>query len=725
MADRDRCSDDRSPTTRLSAVFRPTVLALAPLACLLIILYVVFLHRYETFVAPYFPRAFDQLFYLHIVYSAYYSVSDAHSLGSAIRIVGAHVLDFKSLVFPLVSLVMAWIFGPDRTVMASVNFLMLSALAVTAFIVMRTIYSLRAAWLIVGLLLMSDSLYMFPGGLSDMRLDLSGLATFGIFVLMLFKLRTEPSPFNLVSAVLAFILAILTRSITGVYGVCAASLLLLFDVVRRFASDQSTLRLQMRNSLWLWACTVGSFSIFVVLFWHSLSDYYLGHLSSGEVNLRLAENGLRDRSQLPSYYLLSAEKHLGFMSIAFGCIAAIQAVGLLMPGRPRMAAASDILEARGRLANALIVAGAAILAVVVPLSSYSPNPIVIGVVTVPLVCLFVAGQQALSEYLQRESLDKWMTRSVVVVGAGYFVLNQVMGVPGAPQERHLLREHNLMYQQILEDFRQLGGKIAWAVVLEGANSAAFDIFLYESGFADAVPRFAQRDISLFPLGIDEIRSMIENVDAFVAYRDPPPGFDYPSTVSLRDTQAQWQPIVDRDFVVRREVDFNPVRLTYYLRTPRVISLYAPNGLGEIETKSGNAGTDFLLVRKSNEEIERKNGVERLLFWLDRRFAAINVENLRDTAVPATFSMTVAPGPSFVDQTSRTIRLAYGDRQWELRVSADTGWRLEIPLKVPPGRSQITLMALDPLGERLAIPHVPGLFNALVKDIQLRGQGGPN
>ncbi len=84
------------------------------------------------------------------------------------------------------------------------------------------------------------------------------------------------------------------------------------------------------------------------------------------------------------------------------------------------------------------------------------------------------------------------------------------------------------------------------------------------------------------------------------------------------------------------------------------------------------------------------------FWLGQTPVPVELWNGTGRPQPMTFTAEGLPGPCNPDVSKRTVRYALGDCQGSQALSAANGWRLALPLELPPGRSRLTLSVEEPL-----------------------------
>jgi hypothetical protein len=243
-----------------------------------------------------------------------------------------------------------------------------------------------------------------------------------------------------------------------------------------------------------------------------------------------------------------------WFAVTLGALAALLAAARLR-GVPQ-----PLLPATG-LGPALAVVGAAAAGVLVPLSVFSPSPVVIGVLSVPMAALgaaFLAAARAATPWPR-------LARVVVLLplAAGLWTCGRALLLPPvwAPSELPAARAHNELYERIAVDG---GGAIAWMTVSEGANWAAFSVRLYETGRAAQVGLFRHTETQIFAMDAAAALARIAAADGVVIWRDFPPS-PYPAIASLRDARGTWQPVLDREFALRYEFAMSAGTIAYYRR----------------------------------------------------------------------------------------------------------------------------------------------------------------
>jgi hypothetical protein len=89
------------------------------------------------------------------------------------------------------------------------------------------------------------------------------------------------------------------------------------------------------------------------------------------------------------------------------------------------------------------------------------------------------------------------------------------------------------------------------------------------------------------------------------------------------------------------------------------------------------------------------------FWQGGKPITVELWNGTGQAQRVTLLADGAPGPSNPDLSKRTVSWAVGDCRGTQALSAANGWRLSLPLELPPGRSRLALAVEEPATVPLA------------------------
>jgi hypothetical protein len=198
--------------------------------------------------------------------------------------------------------------------------------------------------------------------------------------------------------------------------------------------------------------------------------------------------------------------------------------------------------------------------VLVPLSVFAPSPVVIGVLTVPLAALAAFALAVVGSAVPRPRVARAI--AVLPLAAGLWISARAFVAPPERPAVEIGRAHNALYESIAAD---RGGVIAWMTVSEGANWAAFTVYLYETGRAAEVRQFQHTETAIFAMDADAARRRIAEADGVVVWSRFPTAYPYPAITSLRDTREAWQPLLYRDFALRYEFSVAGGTIAYYRR----------------------------------------------------------------------------------------------------------------------------------------------------------------
>jgi len=672
-----------------------------PLILFLIIGFLVFRQSYATFVAPYYPRFWDQATQISDIYRVYYQLSHFSGAPTGFLAALSTLLSFKGFLFALIAGPLTLLFGPDRSVIAITNFVFLALAILVLFEGMRRVYDKYLAYVAVGLFLTSQSLFLNAGGMQDLRWDLAGLVAFGAVVLMFWQLAVYPGRRTLAIAAGVFAASICTRFITGVYG-----LVLIAAMVAGFA----LLFLVTRSAFWrarlIWS-TVGAvvvaalFGLYVLVFHRDLAAYYLAHLHTGEREMRFDEAGVSGTLGLLRYYGDSFWTHFKFSIMLAGLALAGYGAVLAFNWKACLARAGTQRFFETTTLLSLAVAVAAGAAVLLSLSIYSPSPVVIGVLTIPVVIILsviLSWLQSWGRDLRGQGL---VSLAVFLIGALNFIYQETVFHPWTVEQIQSARAHNDLYRKIYQDHARNGGRIAWLTMEDGTIEPVFNVFLYEAGLSEQIPHFQHSPFTVFALDNAAILRELAWADIVVVWRDfrGRADFSYPIITSLQQDEANWRPVLEREFVRRYGIPVGAGEIDYYSRPVTIETMVAPNGM---------------------EDFRDSRGVDQPRFWLDDRPGVITVRNLTEAPIRALFEADIGPGPSFGDTTTRTLRLVAPGTDQELVLSEARGWHLKVPVTLAPGSSEIQLSAMVPAAAaRVAVPGDSRLMIADLRQPTLR------
>jgi hypothetical protein len=326
-------------------------------------------------VAPYYPRAYDQVQYLTESYLAYEALRDRGLLAGL-----AHTLLEPRVQGWLLQLEAGALFlltGPARLTALDLNLAHLAAfLGVTGTLVRRA-WGVGAALAFIALIVAASSVTRIVGGVFDFRLDFTALCLWGTLLAVL--ALGDPTRLArwryLVGLIVLGELFISVRTIGFLY-------LTALVVILVVAAPREVPRRALLLALAIWSATEAAF---VAQNWRLVRDYYLGgHLLNVEKDVRASELGVGDLvGQLTFYPRSVLVDHLGFTGeVLLATVLATTLLLLAMSGRPRAAQRSI----RWTL---LVLVGA----LVVPLAALTLDPAksdVVGGIALPPLALLVA-----------------------------------------------------------------------------------------------------------------------------------------------------------------------------------------------------------------------------------------------------------------------------------------------------------------------------------------------
>jgi len=533
--------------------------------------YLLFAAYFSVNVTPYHPVAFDQLVTYNVVYDAYFSLRRDGLTSAPAAIAGIQARAFKGWVVPTLGLISTVVFGPHRSSVALVNFafFVCGQLAVWGFV--RAWHGPAAGMLAWGLFLLSGTHYFWAGGLDDLRVDYAGMVVFGVGFLLLVSFVREPSATRFWTCLLAFAAALSTRSITMVYFLgTLALLLLLFSLQYAWGRRDEGHRRRVRLLSLLFAGVLLEVGVFGLLHWRRFAGYYLGLKFGPEDSIRKAEMGASTLRDMLLYYPKSALSHFSpylVVGAVFACYFLLKWVRFrtLTGSAPKP-------RGTGSFWPVLTVFGATALAVYAPLTLYSPSPVVIGVLTIPIVAVLATTLAEGFEWLKPAIGRK--TVAVAVAAAGLANYADAMVRPrflAAVARVEAAAAVNRCFQDLERIARASGESLVvyWMLVHPGFHPLALNVYLYEHGAEALVAKFRPARGRIFQATEAELLENLRRADVAVAYSEMPlgRGFEYPFVQSLRRLEPVWRGYLAREFVRVRSYDIGVGRgsLGLYVR----------------------------------------------------------------------------------------------------------------------------------------------------------------
>jgi hypothetical protein len=519
---------------------------------------ILFRAYFTTYFAPYYPTGRDQVLTYKVIYQAYFSLQDHGLLPTLAGDLELKQAAFKSLLVPLLGLFNALVFGPYRQAIAFVNFgfFIVGQLMVWHYLNRR--YGSAAGLLGSGLFLLSNTHYRMIGGFADLRPDYAGMVVFGGGFLSLLALLERPGGKSLQLYLLSFALALSTRSITGVYLLGAQSLLLFISLswVRlkwheseraRWATRTRFLAMGFFGSL----CEVG---VFALACGNEFWAYYGGHKLTHQDQFVDSRFGVHNVLERFEYFVRSGAGHFH----NFIVLGAVLFIGVLLLGAsghlPREY--KNLRISVRRMTLPVLTFMAVAVAVYGAVTSYSPNGTVVGVLTIPLTIVFTIVVCEQAHWIELSGYVRIVAVIVTILGLANYVEMTV-------KPRRFMRLVRREGETVNQFYRDLQGilesgqnrvLIYWMPRHPGLDPQAFEIYLYEHT-QRALPGSLDYIWSgIFAIDEATLLKYINRADVVVALlqmRHSPGEYEFPISLSIRDLQPVWQPVLERDFSLRQ------------------------------------------------------------------------------------------------------------------------------------------------------------------------------
>lgn len=280
-------------------------------------------------IANYYPTNFDQAAYLPITYKLY---EDILTYGiKPIWMWADNLNGFTTLLFPVQAALSYLFFGASRITALSINFGFFVLLQGFTLKVIKDIsYNHYIAFLILGLLLLTNTIYGDSGSIVDFRMDFIALCLYGITILCVMRSDFfQDRKWSLITALFAILLC-LTRIITFFYilPIFTAFFCYLLIEKKYLAKTNKThfinLRQKSQNILIILTMLLIVMVPLLLKFRKLFHDYYIvGHITGTEKIIRAHLEEVTDWYSNLIYYPNSIiRNHLGclFIFISIFCI---------------------------------------------------------------------------------------------------------------------------------------------------------------------------------------------------------------------------------------------------------------------------------------------------------------------------------------------------------------------------------------------------------------------
>ncbi|MBI5304103.1 MAG: hypothetical protein HY868_18355 [Chloroflexi bacterium] len=524
------------------------------IASVLVVEFLLFCVYFQSNIVPYYPRNWDQLATYRAVYQTYFAVRDGGVSQFFLKDNAIMQGAFKGWVVPFLGLVGTFLLGPQRLSIGLVNlfFFILGQIGLVHFFERR--YGWLAGVLAWGLFLSGTIHNFFAGGIDDLRFDYAGMVIFGLAFLSLVTLLEKPTRRHLLRCAVWVGLGLATRSIIVVYLVGMEMFLFVLLAFQWFRKkDDLFWTNRVRGVASLVALSLLGTGFFLLANGSQLADYYGKLKVTPEDSIRQAEFGINSLKDWLFYYPRSARTHFrGYLNIAALSVPVFFLIWILQRLRGK---ATQLGLDHSRLALFAVTLGTAVLTIYTALTLYSPSPIVIGVLTIPLAATLA---NWLVEGFHRLGSVVGMRLTTGFIAA--FGLASYINPMITPQYINIsARREGETINQFLDDLdRMVAARldkpvIYWMFPHPGLHPYAFEIYLYEHGAETLVPNLRHVYPTIFATTQDVLGKTLASSDIVVTYVQMPnrTGYEYPSIRSLMTFESTWREQLEDEFVLRQ------------------------------------------------------------------------------------------------------------------------------------------------------------------------------
>lgn len=639
------------------------------LPLLLLIELLLFKTTFSVNYQPYYPRAYDQSAFLQSAYETYYSVNDYGVIETIRQISVLQPQLFKGPVLQNIMVAFMFLFGPNRLSAAYTNFLFFVIGQFILFVYFRDRINTYSGIIAVGLFFFSITHYYWAGGIMDLRLDYAGMVIFGITFLAYNRMIESPSKVSLFWAFIATIITLATRSITGVYAFLIVILLCIsFWLNLKFRFFKQIDTTQLRHFAYLLMLFVAVSAIAFILAGESAINYYGGMFHGSERAIRAAESGTTTMLKNVLFYPKSAVIHfvyyVGWVILIF-----------LFQGWKKTfhwgVHIQDSNPASFDLRLYLFLFLVTVLSVWLLLLAYAQSPLVIGVLTIPIVFILT---QIISRQIEQvsEIIKRVVSGMVIVAGFLFYASNMIfpryLSLPALIEAREI----NVLYHDVQDMLRDRNTPLKLYLMInhEAFVSSNLNIYLYEHDGRLDTPLLSSNFPGIFPVAETDIINTINQYDVVVAplYFPPVTGFEYPFTQSLRRYENSWRRKLDMEFVLKRDYKFSLWNAGLYFRTCQVTNFQIPYTL-------------------------ESDGVSPF-FWLGNNKAQISLTNYSNKPLNSHFTAMGYPGPSHANLEERNLNYEVNGTIQNLIFSDTQGWKIDVPITLQPGDTILSLSGVD-------------------------------
>lgn len=362
-------------------------------------------------IAPFFPTNFDQTSYINYTYRLFEAIRNHGWVAILSEI--AHPSTPSGTALIVQGAVIAFLGGPNRTALASLNliYFIILQLAVFQAIRVRT-RSIYLALVAIALLLSMPTIFNSAGGIFDFRLDFAAFCLYGIWTCLIVWSRCLAQTRMTAVLTAVAVLLIATRSFTVIYigGVLIGLLIHSIVGIRRAANQVSRDRAvhRARNIFWSGASiAIATFPLLFAARQQLYEKYVVGHFLNEEKYIRAEETDVHSIADHILFYPKSIlTDHIGqpalWLSLALVGLS-IAGASWAHGGQPRQIAK--------RLYHYLSEFVALGLATTIPIAlltiDISKSTVVGGIVTVPILLATILAIGAIFPWLLEEPATRF------------------------------------------------------------------------------------------------------------------------------------------------------------------------------------------------------------------------------------------------------------------------------------------------------------------------------
>ena len=507
------------------------------LVLLIIVQFVLYRHYFFKYVAPFYPINYDQLGTYLTVYKTYYSLHAggwnhiAQAFDSGARIEG-----MKGALLPVMGLLSAYLFGPTRFAIGAVNFWIFAAAETTVFVYCFKRKGLLAGILTLGLFYFADIHLASVGGIFDFRRDYLGVLLMGATFISVCEWLKTGSRTALILLCSLLLASTLGRFITMFYWIGCGLIIttaLGLSYFFKSASRADCLVLLKRTLVVVAAAAVG-FIVHLCLFAETFRRYYVLLKVHDEDTMRWIEFGVHNGWERLAYYPNSLFNHFGVM-ICLSLIVSVVAIGCALASQKKVAVKFD------REQTILLTVFASLsLAVYLILTAYSPSPVVVSCLAIPLT--LVLGTMIISLFELQSRRVSIALAALVFIAGNYVFIDELMHARARPHASFADAQNcNMLIGEAIGLVDKRGDKptvVCFPIVHDGVNQLTFQLTWYETMRRQVPLTLKFRAVKPFPaITWPELADKIKVSHIAVAplsIATPAPGtFEYPGLVAIR------------------------------------------------------------------------------------------------------------------------------------------------------------------------------------------------